>query len=257
MVQEGCVGSLANRSGNTTGISILATELDTKCLEIPMELLPKARRLAAVADLAEAVRGHGRLDILVNNAGGGANTAVPPGPPREMRSDGFRKVIDAKLTSAFMLTQAAYPEQKKACGGRWRPAHRDRLTDPAQTRRSSSGPTVGYTTLRDTIPGFVLRFSTKVCGKGTGLGLRICRGSSGRCLATYRSRTVPRAALVSRSPCRRCPSSTGTARDTPDGPCGVVIREIHRTVTWVSRRAQHKTADGLRSRSVALLTGPT
>lgn len=51
MVQEGYVGSLANRTGNITGISILATELDTKRLEILMELLPKARRLAALADV--------------------------------------------------------------------------------------------------------------------------------------------------------------------------------------------------------------
>jgi putative ABC transport system substrate-binding protein len=50
MVQEGYVGSLANRTGNTTGVSILATELDTKRLEILMELLPKARRLAVLAD---------------------------------------------------------------------------------------------------------------------------------------------------------------------------------------------------------------
>ena len=50
MVQEGYVGSLANRVGNTTGISILATELDNKRLEILMELLPKARRLAVLAD---------------------------------------------------------------------------------------------------------------------------------------------------------------------------------------------------------------
>ena len=51
MVQEGFVGSLANRTGNTTGISILATELDTKRLEILMELLPRARRLAVLADV--------------------------------------------------------------------------------------------------------------------------------------------------------------------------------------------------------------
>lgn len=50
MVQEGYVGSLANRVGNTTGISILATELDGKRLEILMELLPGARRLAVLAD---------------------------------------------------------------------------------------------------------------------------------------------------------------------------------------------------------------
>jgi putative tryptophan/tyrosine transport system substrate-binding protein len=50
MVQEGYVGSLANRGGSITGISILATELDAKRLEILMELLPKATRLAALAD---------------------------------------------------------------------------------------------------------------------------------------------------------------------------------------------------------------
>jgi putative tryptophan/tyrosine transport system substrate-binding protein len=50
MVQEGYVESLANRTGNTTGVSILATELDTKRLEILMELLPRAKRLAILAD---------------------------------------------------------------------------------------------------------------------------------------------------------------------------------------------------------------
>ncbi len=50
MVREGHVGSLANRGGNTTGISILATELDGKRQEILMELLPNARRMALLAD---------------------------------------------------------------------------------------------------------------------------------------------------------------------------------------------------------------
>ena len=50
MVQEGYVESLANRTGNTTGVSILATELDIKRLEILLELLPQAKRLAILAD---------------------------------------------------------------------------------------------------------------------------------------------------------------------------------------------------------------
>ncbi len=50
MVQEGHVELLANRTGNITGISILATELDGKRLELLMELLPTARRLAILAD---------------------------------------------------------------------------------------------------------------------------------------------------------------------------------------------------------------
>jgi ABC-type uncharacterized transport system substrate-binding protein len=46
------VSSLARPSGNTSGISILATELDGKRQEILMELMPSARRMAALADPA-------------------------------------------------------------------------------------------------------------------------------------------------------------------------------------------------------------
>lgn len=70
------------------------------------------------AVVAETTRRHGRLDILVNNAGGGANTGVPVSPPDEMAVDGFRKIIDANLTSTFMMSQAAYPEMRKAGGGK-------------------------------------------------------------------------------------------------------------------------------------------
>jgi putative tryptophan/tyrosine transport system substrate-binding protein len=50
MVCEGLVQSLAHPGGNTTGISILATELDGKRQELLLELIPGARRIAALAD---------------------------------------------------------------------------------------------------------------------------------------------------------------------------------------------------------------
>jgi putative tryptophan/tyrosine transport system substrate-binding protein len=50
MLAAGIVPSLARPGGNVTGISIFATELDGKRQEILMELLPKARRMAALAD---------------------------------------------------------------------------------------------------------------------------------------------------------------------------------------------------------------
>jgi putative tryptophan/tyrosine transport system substrate-binding protein len=50
MVGEGLVQSLAHPGGNTTGISILATELDGKRQELLLELIPGARRIAALAD---------------------------------------------------------------------------------------------------------------------------------------------------------------------------------------------------------------
>jgi putative ABC transport system substrate-binding protein len=50
MVGQGLVASLARPGGNTTGISILATELDGKRQEILMEMVPAARRMALLAD---------------------------------------------------------------------------------------------------------------------------------------------------------------------------------------------------------------
>jgi putative tryptophan/tyrosine transport system substrate-binding protein len=50
MVGEGLVESHARPNGNTTGISILATELDGKRQEILIEAVPGLRRMAALAD---------------------------------------------------------------------------------------------------------------------------------------------------------------------------------------------------------------
>jgi putative tryptophan/tyrosine transport system substrate-binding protein len=50
MVGSGLVRSLANSSGNTTGVSILSTELDGKRQEILIEAVPGIRRMAALAD---------------------------------------------------------------------------------------------------------------------------------------------------------------------------------------------------------------
>ena len=50
MVGEGLVESLARPNGNTTGISILATELDGKRQEILIEAVPGLRHMAALAD---------------------------------------------------------------------------------------------------------------------------------------------------------------------------------------------------------------
>ncbi len=51
MVGSGLVRSLATPGGNTTGVSILATELDGKRQEILIEAVPGLRRMAALADV--------------------------------------------------------------------------------------------------------------------------------------------------------------------------------------------------------------
>ena len=50
MVGAGLVRSLAHPGGNTTGISVLAADLDGKRQEVLMDFLPAARHLAALSD---------------------------------------------------------------------------------------------------------------------------------------------------------------------------------------------------------------
>jgi putative ABC transport system substrate-binding protein len=70
LVGRGLVQSLARPGGNTTGISILANDLDGKRQDILIEAVPGAKRMAALADpsvttqerlhaLQDAVRGRG------------------------------------------------------------------------------------------------------------------------------------------------------------------------------------------------------
>jgi putative ABC transport system substrate-binding protein len=62
MLQEGLVGSLSRHGGNTTGISILASELDGKRQELLMEMVPGANRMAVVAD--SAIQTPAQLGVL-------------------------------------------------------------------------------------------------------------------------------------------------------------------------------------------------
>lgn len=55
----------------------------------------------------------GRLDILINNAG--MNNRKPP---ETYTLAEWREVIDTNLTSAFLCSHAAYPEMKRAGGGK-------------------------------------------------------------------------------------------------------------------------------------------
>ena len=50
MVGQGLVNSLARPGGNTTGVSILATELDGKRQDLLIEAVPGLRRMAMLAD---------------------------------------------------------------------------------------------------------------------------------------------------------------------------------------------------------------
>src|ERR1700738_2560426 len=50
MVGSGLAASMARPGGNTTGVSILASELDVKRLELLHEFIPQARRIGVLTD---------------------------------------------------------------------------------------------------------------------------------------------------------------------------------------------------------------
>jgi 2-deoxy-D-gluconate 3-dehydrogenase len=61
----------------------------------------------------ETARQAGRVDILVNNAGINIRKQ-----PQEYSLAEWREVLDTNLTSAFVCSQEAYPEMKKAGAGK-------------------------------------------------------------------------------------------------------------------------------------------
>src|SRR5260370_3903619 len=75
LVLSGLVDSLAHPGGNTTGVSILGTELDGKRLELLTQLIPTARHIAALAD--SGVTAPEQLRALQDNTRR-ARAASPP-----------------------------------------------------------------------------------------------------------------------------------------------------------------------------------
>ena len=68
----------------------------------------------SVTALVKRVAGElGRIDILVNNAGTNIRKA-----PQDLSLDEWHHVMDTNLTSAFLLSRAAYPHMKRVGGGK-------------------------------------------------------------------------------------------------------------------------------------------
>ena len=84
--------------------------LGTEAIALDVDVADEASVSAMVG---ETVTRWGRLDILVNNAGINIRK-----PADELSLDEWRKVLDTNLTSAFLCARAAYPEMKRAGGGK-------------------------------------------------------------------------------------------------------------------------------------------
>jgi len=97
-----------------------AAELGRGALPVALDV----RDEASVASAVDAVWAElGGIDLLVNNAGIGMRTVNPrfleePQPFWAVPSDGFRDVVDTKLSGCFVVARTVVPRMLEAGGGR-------------------------------------------------------------------------------------------------------------------------------------------
>ena len=75
LVDSGLIASLARPGGNTTGVSMLSTELDAKRLEILKEIVPSGRRFAVLS--AAVTKGPTQVQAIADVAHA-LGLTVPP-----------------------------------------------------------------------------------------------------------------------------------------------------------------------------------
>jgi 2-deoxy-D-gluconate 3-dehydrogenase len=111
LAQAGAAVALAARNAAKTAAAVETLQAEgLRALGVTVDVTSEASARAMVA----TVVGHfGRLDILVNNAGINVRKA-----PEELRMEEWHRVLDTDLTSIFVCSRAAYPEFKKAGGGK-------------------------------------------------------------------------------------------------------------------------------------------
>ncbi|MSQ59725.1 MAG: glucose 1-dehydrogenase [Betaproteobacteria bacterium] len=85
--------------------------------EFGVEVASQVADVTQIEDCQRLIRStagkFGRLDILVNNAGMNIRKA-----PQDYSLEEWRQIMDTNLTSAFLCSQAAYPEFKQAGSGK-------------------------------------------------------------------------------------------------------------------------------------------
>lgn len=98
-----------NKTKNAAAVKALE-KLGAKAIAVELEVTSEA---SCKALLASAVERFGRLDILVNNAGINIRKR-----PEQYGLAEWRLILETNLTSAFICSQAAYPEMQRAGGGK-------------------------------------------------------------------------------------------------------------------------------------------
>jgi 2-deoxy-D-gluconate 3-dehydrogenase len=111
LAEEGCDVMLTGR--DEAALREVAAGIEKRGRKARYETID-LRKEEAPAVLVKAVeKNFGRLDILVNNAG----TAIRK-MPEDYSEEEWHTVLDTNLTSAFLLSQAAYHAMKRTGGGK-------------------------------------------------------------------------------------------------------------------------------------------
>lgn len=98
----------------------VAAQLGPAATGLDLDVRDEASVRAGIEEVYERLGG---LDMLVNNAGLGMRTVNPrfmtdPQPFWEVRPDGFRDVLQTKVTGCFLVARAVIPRMLEAGGGR-------------------------------------------------------------------------------------------------------------------------------------------
>ncbi len=111
LANAGAAVVVAGRNAEKNAAAVAALEsLGAKAAAVEVNVTDQA---SCQAMIAFAVERFGRLDILVNNAGTNIRKQ-----PTEYSLAEWHEVLETNLTSAFVCAQAAYPEMKRAGGGK-------------------------------------------------------------------------------------------------------------------------------------------
>jgi 3-oxoacyl-[acyl-carrier protein] reductase len=111
----GGIGSVLVDRFLAGGDTVIGADIDQQALERWRERWPSDAKLSFVAgdlaseehtrELAQTIRDRaGRVDVLINAAG-----YFPVAPFGELTTEQWRQVLDANLTSAYLVTQAVLP----------------------------------------------------------------------------------------------------------------------------------------------------
>jgi putative tryptophan/tyrosine transport system substrate-binding protein len=99
LVRQGFVSTLSHPGGNTTGISILGTELDGKRQELLMGLVPGAHHIAALADPPSARRSGCKLCKRSRERAASSSRFTAPRNPRRSSRQSLPPKLRARKPS--------------------------------------------------------------------------------------------------------------------------------------------------------------